>query len=75
MQLSKPIIRIPKIVSKLALVLLLNTSKRFQTVINVYSAAFGTHHPYSKIVSNHRTCSKILTQHVLGSDTSVVIEY
>ena len=37
-----------KIVSKLALVLLLNTNERFRVVIEVCSAAFGTYRLYSK---------------------------
>ena len=53
--------RIPKIVSKLALVLLLNTYKRFQIVIEEYSTVFGTCLLYSR--NRIKTC------------TSVVIEY
>ena len=47
MQLSEPISCILKNVSKLALVLLLNTNERFQIVIEVYYAAFGTKQSYS----------------------------
>ena len=61
MQLSEPISCILKNVSKLALVLLLNTNERFRVVIEVCSAAFGTYRLYSKKTYQnlHQCCYRI----------------
>ena len=50
-----------KIVSKLALVLLLNTNERFQVVIEVCYIVFRTHCLYSK--NRIKTCTSVVTEY------------